>query len=166
MLGGNTDRFGWNFRPPNCLKNCLRKFASALASGLQICWSCARFEASTEIYKITQRTIIVHQRKIKPYNERFDLSIKDKLVKPPNSKTLQVFHTKFVFDELELVMRMNTCSKTSHGQETRTIEKHNANHARVWALSEQYNQVIHSRALFIVRPTTYNPDTQLSPRDE
>jgi hypothetical protein len=30
-----------------------------------------------------QRTIIVHQGRIKPNDERFDLSIKDKSVKPP-----------------------------------------------------------------------------------
>jgi hypothetical protein len=33
-----------------------------------------------------QRNIIVQQRKIKPNEERFNLSIKDKPVKPPNTK--------------------------------------------------------------------------------
>jgi hypothetical protein len=33
-----------------------------------------------------QRNIIVQQRKIKPNEERFNLSIKDKSVKPPNTK--------------------------------------------------------------------------------
>jgi hypothetical protein len=35
--------------------------------------------------------------------------------KMPTSKTQQVFHTRSVFYELELVMRMNTSAKTSHG---------------------------------------------------
>ena len=33
----------------------------------------------------------------------------------PNSKTQQVIYAKSVFDELELVMRISTSSKTSHG---------------------------------------------------
>jgi hypothetical protein len=33
-----------------------------------------------------QRNIIVQQRKIKQNEERFNLSIKDKPVKPPNTK--------------------------------------------------------------------------------
>ena len=32
-----------------------------------------------------------------------------------NSKTQQVIYAKSVFDELELVMRISTSSKTSHG---------------------------------------------------
>ena len=31
------------------------------------------------------------------------------------SKTQQVFHVKSIFDELELVMRISTSSKTPHG---------------------------------------------------
>ena len=45
----------------------------------------------------------------------FDLSTKDKPVKPPTPKTQQVVNTKSVFDELELGMEMNTSSKFSHG---------------------------------------------------
>ena len=35
--------------------------------------------------------------------------------KTPISKTQQVFHVESVFDELELVMRISTSSKTQHG---------------------------------------------------
>ena len=47
--------------------------------------------------------------------KEFDLSRKDKPVKPPTSKTQQDMHMKSVFDELELGMEMNTSSKFSHG---------------------------------------------------
>ena len=40
---------------------------------------------------------------------------KDKPVKPRTSKTQHDIHMKSVFDELELVMEMNTGSKSSHG---------------------------------------------------
>jgi hypothetical protein len=36
-------------------------------------------------------------------------------LKTPNSKTQQVFHTKSIFDELALVIRINTSPKESHG---------------------------------------------------
>ena len=51
---------------------------------------------------------------MKPHRE-FNFSRKDKLVKPPISKTQQDMHMKSVFDELELGMEMNTSSKFSHG---------------------------------------------------
>ncbi len=35
--------------------------------------------------------------------------------KSPISKTKQVFHVESVFDELELVMRISTSSKTPYG---------------------------------------------------
>jgi hypothetical protein len=35
--------------------------------------------------------------------------------KSPNLKTRQAIYAKSVFDELELVMRVSTSSKTSHG---------------------------------------------------
>jgi hypothetical protein len=38
------------------------------------------------------RNIIVQQRRIKPNDERFDLSIKDKLVKPTTPKHNKVFN--------------------------------------------------------------------------
>jgi len=59
--------------------------------------------------------MIVQPRRIKPNDERFDLSLKDKPVKPPKSKHKKDFHSESVFDELELVMDMNTRSKSSHG---------------------------------------------------
>ena len=61
------------------------------------------------------RNIIVQQGRIETNDERFDLSIKDKPVKPPTLKMQQVSCAKTVFDELELVMRISTSSKTSHG---------------------------------------------------
>jgi hypothetical protein len=33
---------------------------------------------------------------------------------PPTQKTQQVFHIKSIFDEIELIMEINTNSKTSH----------------------------------------------------
>ena len=62
-----------------------------------------------------QRTIIVHQGRIETNDERFDLSKKDIPVKPPTSKMQQVAHAKTILGELELVMRISTSSKTSHG---------------------------------------------------
>ena len=62
-----------------------------------------------------QRTIIVQKGRIETNDERFDLSIKDKSVKPPTLKTQQVLRAKSVFDELELVMTISASSKTSHG---------------------------------------------------
>jgi hypothetical protein len=62
-----------------------------------------------------QGTIIVQQRSIETNDERFDLSKKDIPVKPPTSKMQQVAQAKTILDELELVMRIRTSSKTSHG---------------------------------------------------
>ena len=62
-----------------------------------------------------QRNIIVQQWRIKPNGERLDLSIKEQPVKPSTSKTQQDIHMKFIFDELELGMEMNTSSKFTHG---------------------------------------------------
>jgi hypothetical protein len=39
------------------------------------------------LYKFMHRNIIAQQRRIIPNNERLDLSIKDKPVKPPTPKT-------------------------------------------------------------------------------
>ena len=61
------------------------------------------------------RNIIVQQRRIETNDERFDLSKKDIPVKPPISKMQQVAHEKTILNELELVMRISTSSKTSHG---------------------------------------------------
>ena len=61
------------------------------------------------------RNIIVQQRRIETNDERFDLSQKDIPVKPPISKMQQVARAKTILDELELVMRISTSSKTSHG---------------------------------------------------
>ena len=58
------------------------------------------------------RNIIVQQRRIETNDERFDLSQKDIPVKPPILKMQQVAHAKTIFDELELVMRIRTSSKT------------------------------------------------------
>ena len=62
-----------------------------------------------------QGTIIVQQGSVETNDERFDLSKKDIPVKPPTSKMQQVAHAKTILDELELVMRISTSSKTSHG---------------------------------------------------
>ena len=51
----------------------------------------------------------------KTTSREFDLSGKDKLVKPPISKMQQDMHMNSVFDELELGMEMNTSSKFTHG---------------------------------------------------
>ena len=61
------------------------------------------------------RNIIVQQRRIETNDERFDLSKKDIPVKPPILKMQQVARAKTILDELELVMRISTSSKTSHG---------------------------------------------------
>jgi hypothetical protein len=61
-----------------------------------------------------QRNIIVHHWRIKLNEERFDLSIKEQPVKPPKPKTQQVFHTKSVFGELGLVMKITTSTKTPY----------------------------------------------------
>ena len=62
-----------------------------------------------------QETIIVQQGRIEKNDERFDLSKKDIPVKPPISKMQHVARAKTILDELELVMRISTSSKTSHG---------------------------------------------------
>ena len=62
-----------------------------------------------------QETIIGQQGRIETNDERFDLSKKDIPVKPPTLKMQQVIYAKSVSDELELVMRISTSSKTSHG---------------------------------------------------
>jgi hypothetical protein len=55
-------------------------------------------------------------KKDKPNDERFNLSIKDKPVKPPIMKNaISMFHAKSVFDELELIMKITTSFKTSLG---------------------------------------------------
>jgi hypothetical protein len=59
--------------------------------------------------------IIVHHVRRKPQVESLTSLRKDKPVKPPTSKTLQDIQMKFIFDELELGMEMNTSSKFSHG---------------------------------------------------
>ena len=61
------------------------------------------------------RNIIVQQRRIETNDERFDLSQKDIPVKPPILKMQQVARAKTILDELELVMRISTSSKSSHG---------------------------------------------------
>jgi hypothetical protein len=61
------------------------------------------------------RNIIVQQRRIETNDERFDLSQKYIPVKPPILKMQQVAHAKTILNELELVMRISTSSKTSHG---------------------------------------------------
>ena len=85
------------------------------ASELCFWWTWARFEENNELYKIMQGKVIVHQGSIKPNDERYDLSIKDKPVKPPTSKTQKDIHSKSVFDDLELVMEISTSSKYSYG---------------------------------------------------
>ena len=62
-----------------------------------------------------QGTIIVQQGRIEINDERFDLSKKGIPVKPPTLKMQQVARAKTILDELELVMRISTSSKTSHG---------------------------------------------------
>jgi hypothetical protein len=61
-----------------------------------------------------RRKLIVQARKVKPNEERFDLSIKDKPVKPSTPKTQQVCHLKTVFDELGIIVKTTKISKTSH----------------------------------------------------
>jgi hypothetical protein len=61
-----------------------------------------------------QRNIIFQPWNTKPNEERFNLSIKDKLLKPSTPKTQKVFHPKTVFDELGIVIKLTTSSKTSH----------------------------------------------------
>ena len=62
-----------------------------------------------------QETIIVQQGRIETHDKRFDLSKKDIPVKPPILKMQQVARAKTILDELELVMRISTSSKSSHG---------------------------------------------------
>ena len=62
-----------------------------------------------------QVTIIIQQCRIETNDERFDLSKKDIPVKLPNLKMQQIAHAKTILNELELVMRISTSSKTSHG---------------------------------------------------
>ena len=62
-----------------------------------------------------QGTIIVQQGRIEINYERFDLSKKDIPVKPPTLKMQQVARAKTILDELELVIRISTSSKPSHG---------------------------------------------------
>ena len=61
------------------------------------------------------RNIIVQQRRIETNDERFDLSQRDIPVKPSILKMQQVVHAKTILNELELVMRISTSSKTPHG---------------------------------------------------
>jgi hypothetical protein len=62
--------------------------------------------------------------------ERRNLSTRrtEKNVKLGNTTSL---HTRSVFNELDLVMRMNISAKISHGYEPRTTKKYDAKHARV-----------------------------------
>ena len=62
-----------------------------------------------------QETVIFQQGRIEKNDERFDLTKKDIPVKPPILKMQQVAHGKTILNELELVMRISTSSKTSHG---------------------------------------------------
>ena len=62
------------------------KTAITWASELRFWWTWARFEDNNELYKIMQRNIIVQHGRIKPNDERFDLSLNDESVKPPTSK--------------------------------------------------------------------------------
>jgi hypothetical protein len=69
------------FRPSETSRNTKTKMAITWASELHFRWSWARFKANKELYNFIHINIIVQQRKIKPNKERFNLSIKDKLVK-------------------------------------------------------------------------------------
>jgi hypothetical protein len=60
------------------------------------------------------RNIIVQPHKLKPNKKWFNLSIKDKPLKPSTPKTQKVFHPKTVFDELGIVVKITTRSKNSH----------------------------------------------------
>jgi hypothetical protein len=51
---------------------------------------------------------------VEPNEERFDLSIKDKQVKPSTPKTQQVCHLKTIFDEPGIIIKKTKISKTSH----------------------------------------------------
>jgi hypothetical protein len=44
------------------------------ASGLRLRWSWARWNHHNELYNFIHRNIIFQQRRIKPNDERFDLS--------------------------------------------------------------------------------------------
>jgi hypothetical protein len=71
-------------------------------------------ESNKEIYSFIQRNITVKAWKVKPNYERFDLSIKEKPVKPSTPQTQQFCHPKIVFDELGIVMKTTKMSKTPH----------------------------------------------------
>ena len=117
-LAGYLPRIGHSgriIRPPENCRNTKTKTGITLASGVRFWWSWACFEARNKLYKIMQETIIVQQGRIETNDERFDLSKKYIPVKPPISKMQQVAHAKTILNELELVMRISTSSKTSHG---------------------------------------------------
>ena len=48
--------------------------------------------------------------------EEVKISLKGMIGKPPKPKTQQVFHMKFVFGELGLVVKITTSTKTQQGE--------------------------------------------------
>ena len=61
-----------------------------------------------------------------------------------------------VFDELELVMKMNISSKTHKETHQTRTKKYDARMQMVWALNERYDQATHLRAPLIVQQSILN----------
>ena len=123
---GSTGGYFRYYRPCKLQKNTDMKTSITWVSELRFRCSWARWNHHNEHDKMMQENIIVQQGSIKPNVERWNLSIEDEPGETPKPKTQQVFHTKSVFGELELVMKVTTSSKPPHR------ENPNKNQERWW----------------------------------
>ena len=73
-----------------------------------------RYSQAQQDYEYTHRSPSCEEETT---SGEFDLSIKDKPVKPPTTKTQQDIRMKSVFDELELGMEMNRSEERRVGKE-------------------------------------------------
>ena len=137
------------------------KTSITFATGLRFRWTWARFEANNKLYKIMQWNIIVQQGRIKPNDERFDLSLKDKPVKPPKSKRKRIFIRNPFLMSLSLSWRWTQGLNPHIDKSQITTKKYDSNDAKVWALSERYDEGTHTRAPLdstAIYPITRSPN--------
>ena len=109
-------------------------------------WSLARWNHDNELIKIIHRNIIVQQWIIKPNVERLTLFIKDISVNLQYQKRNRFSIRNPFLINLSLYWRSWQALKPHMEEGQIRTKKDDAKYAKVWALSEWYDQVTHSRA--------------------
>ena len=82
--------------------------------------------------------------------------------KPPKPKTQQVFHTKFVFDELGLVVKITTSTKSQQGENQIRTKKDECQVCKGLSSPQRCDQVTHLRAPLDSTPTILKPSLPLT----